>query len=73
MKIIIKKDWEWYLAEVKWFDNLYAYWETKESAEKELLWVVEMTMDYHLELAEKEKNIKNFILNNKNPEYALQV
>jgi len=48
MKIIIKKDWEWYLAEVKWHENLYAFWKTEELAKKELLWVVEMTMDYSL-------------------------
>ena len=73
MRIVIKKDWHWYLAEVKWFENLYAYWNTKDLAKKELLWVVEMTMDYHLELVEKERKIKNSMLNNNNNNYALQV
>lgn len=46
--INIKKDWEWYLAEVNWYDNVFAYWNSPEEAKKELLWVLEMMMDYHL-------------------------
>ena len=57
--IIIKKDWEGYLAEVIGNDQLFAYGATEEDAKKELLGVVEMTMDYHLELVESERNIKN--------------
>jgi len=73
MKIVIKKDWEWFLAEVEWQENIFAYWNTKEEAKNELLIVVEMMMDYHLELLEKERKIKNSILNFNISNYALQV
>lgn len=46
--IVIEKDGNWFLAKVIWHDNLFAYWDTKELAKKELLWVVEMVMDFHL-------------------------
>ena len=72
-EIIIKKDWDWYLAEISWYDNIFAYWDTKEKAQEELLWVVEMMMDFHLEQIENERRIKNNILNIKNNNYALQV
>ena len=49
-KIEISKDWDWYLAEIKWVKNIYAYWNTKEEAMKELLWVLEMMMDYYKKL-----------------------
>ncbi len=71
MKIIIKKDWEWFLAEVEWQENIYAYWYSEQEAKNELLWVVEMMMDYHLEQVEKERKIKNSISNFKIPSYAL--
>ena len=45
-KIIIKKDWKWYLAEIEWFENIFAYWNTKKEAKNELLWVVEMMKDF---------------------------
>ncbi len=61
-RIIISKDWNWYLAEIKWVKNIYAYWNTKEEAMKELLWVLEMMMDYHLELVEKNRKLKNKVL-----------
>jgi len=73
MWITIKKDWDWFLAEVEGQDNIFAYGETEEEARKELLWVVEMMMDYHLELVENERKIKNSILNFNFSNYALQV
>ena len=71
VKIRISKDEKWYLAEVDGNDNLYAYWNTENEAKKELLWVVEMTMDYHLEMVENERKIKNQILNSKEIDYAI--
>jgi hypothetical protein len=61
-KIVISKDWDWFLAEIKWVKNIYAYWKTKEEAMKELLWVLEMMMDYHLEFVEKNRKLKNKVL-----------
>ena len=72
MKIIIKKDWEWFLAEVEGQDNIFAYWNTKESAKKELLWVVEMMMDYHLEQVNDERIIRNELIHAVE-EYAVQI
>ena len=69
VKISIKKDGEWYLAEVDENDNLYAYWYTENDAKKKLLWVVEMTMDYHLELVENEI-IKNLNMKKYNFKYS---
>ncbi len=69
--ITIKKDWKWYLAEIKWYNNLFAFWFSKEEAKNELLNVIDMMMDYHLELIEKERKLKNSILKNKYLEYAL--
>ena len=63
MKVIIKKDWEGFLAEVEWHDNVYAYWETESDAKNELLKVIEMMMDFHLEQVENDRKIKNHLLN----------
>ena len=73
MWITIKKDWDWFLAEVEWHENFFAYWKTREEAKKELLWVAEMMMDFHLEQVEVERQIKNNILNYNTSENALQV
>lgn len=61
--ITIKKDWEWYLAEINGYDNIFAYWNSPEKSKKELLWVLEMMMDYHLELVETDRKLKNKVLN----------
>ena len=50
MEIIVKKDWEWFIAEVAWKTNAYAFWYTKEEAIKELNNVVDMMVDYYNEL-----------------------
>ncbi len=62
--ITVKKDWKWFLAEVEWSDNIYAYWNTQQEAKKELLWVVEMMTQYHLEEVKNNNKIKNNILAN---------
>ncbi len=73
MQIVIEKDWDWFLAKVVWQNNIFAYWDTEEQAKIELLWVVEMMMDYNLEQIEVERKIKKSILNFKIQNYALQV
>jgi hypothetical protein len=67
----LKKDWKWYLAEIEWYENIYAYWETENEAKKELLWVLEMTIDYNSELTKKQKEIKTQILKSKDFSYAI--
>ena len=62
MWVIVKKDWSWYLAEIEWNESIYAYWDTEIIAKKELLWVLEMRIDYHSELVESEKTLKATIL-----------
>lgn len=62
--IIIRNNWKWFLAEVEWYDNIYAYWSTEKEAKKELLWVVEMMTQYHLEEVKNNNEIKNNILAN---------
>lgn len=70
MKITITKDWEWYLAEVVWSDNCYAFWYTKEEALEELKNVIEMMLEYYkTEIVEKQK-IKESLAS-KEYEYAL--
>lgn len=71
MKISIKKDGEWYLAQVEWYANLFAFWYTKQEASQELLNVVEMMMDYHLELIEKERSIRNHLIGSKKIKHAI--
>jgi len=61
--IVIKNDWDGFLAEVQWSNNIYAYWNTKQEAKQELLWVLEMMMDYNLELVEKSRKLKNKVMN----------
>ena len=70
MKVIIKKDWEWFLAEVEWKQNIFAYWESKEEALKELNNVVDMLLDYYNEEVSTQKTIKN-LLKTKNYSYAV--
>lgn len=60
--IIVKKDGDWYIARVKWRDDLYAFEYTEEKAKIELYYVIDMMMDIHLEELEKERQIKSEIL-----------
>ena len=71
MWYIIKKDWEGFLAEVEWNDSIFAFWKTEIEAKKELISVVEMMIDYHSELVENEKLLKETILNTKELNYAV--
>ncbi len=63
MKVVIKKDGDGFLAEVEWHDNVYAYGATESEAKSELLKVIEMMMDFHLEQVENDRKIKNHLLN----------
>lgn len=70
MNIIIKKDWDWYIAEVKWRKNLYAFGYTKEQAINELKNVLDMMMDYYTQEISFQKKIQKH-LSNKTIEYAV--
>lgn len=60
-KIVIKKDGEWFLAKVVWYDNLFAWWDTKEEAKSELMNVIDMMMDFYMEKTEQQRSIKNYL------------
>ena len=62
MKIIIKKDGEWYIAEVQWKPEVYAFWYTPQEAVKELGNVVDMMIDYYDKESSIQKNIKNVLI-----------
>ena len=47
MKIVLKKDWDWYLAEVEGEKNIYAFWYSEEEAINELQKVIDMMTDYY--------------------------
>lgn len=67
----IEKDWEWFLAKVDWRDDIYAFWYTQLEAKKELLNVIEMIMDIHLEQIENERKLKKQLCNSLNLNHAL--
>ena len=71
-KVTISKDWDWFLAKVEWTDNIFAFWYTEEEARLELINIVEMMMDYHLELVEKNRILKNQLLKNKLYDYIIE-
>lgn len=70
MKIIVRKDGEWYIAEVQWKENVYAFWYTGEEAVKELNNVVDMMLDYYNKEVSVQESIKN-LLKNKKYSYAV--
>jgi len=70
MWITIKKDWEWYIAEVEWKANLYAFGYTQEEAFNELKNVVDMMMDYYSQEMSFQKKVKE-LLSNKSYSYAV--
>ena len=80
MKIIVKKDTPGFLAKVAYAknsekknpDSLYAWGETEEEAKKELLNVMDMVLDYRLELAENARSMRNHVYK-KVTGHALQV
>ena len=45
LKIEIQKDGEWYLAKLKWYDNIFAYWLTVQQAIEELINVISMIVE----------------------------
>ncbi len=71
MKIKISKDSHGYLAEVEGHENIFAHGETQMEAKKELLQVMEMMFDVHLEQIEQDRKIRNVILESQELEYAL--
>jgi len=58
MRIRVRKDGKGYLAEVKDQPHLFAWGLTKDDAKKELAEVADMMLDYHLEQAEIEREVK---------------
>ncbi len=70
MKIIVRKDGEWYIAEVQWKENVYAFWYTEEEAVKELNNVVDMMLDYYNKEVSVQESIKNL---EKNKKYSYAV
>jgi hypothetical protein len=58
MKIIIRKDGGGYLAQVTGHPHLFAWAPTREGVRLELLNVVEMMLDYHLEQIEIERKVR---------------
>ena len=70
MKIIVRKDWEWYIAEVQWKENVYAFWYTEKEAIKGLNNVVDMMLDYYNKEVTTQESIKN-LLKNKQYSYAV--
>ncbi len=63
MEIIIRKDGEWYIAEVKSKPNVYAFWYSKEEALSELKNVVDMMVDFYSQEMSFQKKIKKFLIN----------
>jgi len=61
MDILITKDGEWYIAEIKWRKALYAFWYTQEEAVNELKNVVDMMVDYYSEEISFQKKIKKYL------------
>jgi hypothetical protein len=59
MKIRVRKDGNGFLADVIGQPQLFAWAPTKVKARLELLCVVEMMLDYHLEQVEIERKIRS--------------
>jgi predicted RNase H-like HicB family nuclease len=59
MKIDVKPDGDGYLAKVRGRKNLFAFGYSVDEALRELENVVNMMMDYHLELVETERKVRN--------------
>ena len=62
MKIVLKKDWDGYLAEVERKKNLYVFWYFEEEAINELQKVIDMMTDYYEEELQNQKNLKYLLL-----------
>ncbi|MFA6256209.1 MAG: hypothetical protein WC606_03415 [Candidatus Absconditabacterales bacterium] len=61
MDIIIRKDGEGYIAEIKGKNALYAFGYSKEEAVSELKNVVDMMVDYYSEEISFQKKIKKYL------------
>jgi len=61
MKIVLKKDWNWYLAEVEGKKNIYAFWYSEEEALNELKKVIDMMTDYYEEELQNQKILKHLL------------
>jgi hypothetical protein len=72
MKMIIEKDGEGYLARIDGHDKLFAFAYSEKEALMELINVVEMIMDYHLEQVNEERMIKNQLASTVE-QYAVQL
>lgn len=59
MKIRVRKDGNGYLADVIGQPQLFAWAPTKVKVRLELLNVVEMMLDYHLEQVEIERKVRS--------------
>lgn len=70
-RISIQKDNDWYLAEVVWYDYLYARWSSKEEAKQELWYVIDMMREQHLAQAEEELALKTSLFQLPSHSYAL--
>jgi len=70
MDIVIKRDGEGYIAEIKWKKSLYAYWYSEEEAVNELKNVVDMMVEYYSEEISLQKKIQKHLLN-KQIKYAV--
>jgi hypothetical protein len=70
MNIVIRKDGEWYIAEIKWKKALYAFWYSEEEAVNELKNVVDMMVDYYSEEISLQKKIQKYLVS-KQLEYAV--
>ncbi len=70
MDIVVRIDWDWYLAEVKDKESLYAFWYSKQEAVDELKNVIDMTVDYYSQEISFQKKIKKQLIGNK-IEYAV--
>ncbi len=65
MKILIKKDGDWYLVEVDGKKNIFAFWYTEEEAINELQNVIDMMTDYYNEELQNQKILKHLLLERK--------
>ena len=61
MEVLITKDGEWYIAEIKWKKALYAFGYTQEEAVNELKNVVDMMVDYYSEEISVQKKIRKYL------------
>lgn len=64
MNICITKDGNGFTAYVEGVQNLFAHGSTEQEAKQELVYVIEMMMDIHIEALGKEREAKEKLLKN---------